>query len=90
VTINIAPELEGQLQEKARAEGVSVEAYIERLIREDEGWGERSEPLLDENDPEFADIRAAVQEGLEQAERGEGRPANDVFGELRAKHGLSR
>jgi predicted transcriptional regulator len=35
------------------------------------------------HDPESAEIRAAVMEGLEQAKRGEGRPAEDVFAELR-------
>lgn len=90
MTIVIPPELETHVRDKAKAEGLSVEAYIEHLIREDEEWTEQSEAALDENDPEFAEIRAAVTEGLAQAERGEGRPAEDVFSELRAKHGLPR
>ena len=60
---------------------------MERLIREDEAWSEQSEESLDDKDPEFAEIRAAVMEGLEQAERGEGRAAREVFAELRTKHG---
>ena len=79
-----------QLREKAKADGISIEAYLERLIREDEEWGERTERALLVNDPEFEDIRAAVQEGLDQAEREESRPAQEVLAELRAKHGLSR
>ena len=39
------------------------------------------------SDPE---IRAAVMEGLEQADRGEGKPAEKAFGELRAKYGIPR
>jgi predicted transcriptional regulator len=31
---------------------------------------------------------AAIREGLAQADRGEGRPAEDVFAELKLKHGL--
>ena len=31
---------------------------------------------------------AAIREGLAEAEAGNSRPARDVFGELKAKHGL--
>ena len=74
MTITIAPQLEAHVRDKAGAEGVTVETYIEQLIREDEEWTEESERPLDDNDPQFAEIRAAVRQGLEQAERGEGRP----------------
>jgi predicted transcriptional regulator len=90
MTITIPPELETHVRHKAQAAGVSIETYIEQLIREDDEWSEASEGPLDENDPNAADIRAAVREGLEQAERGEGRPAEEVFAELRATHGLPR
>ncbi len=78
------------LQQRAQAEGVSVEAYVEQLVREDEEWSELSEAPITPHDPEFAEVKAAVMEGLEQAKRGESRPAEDVFAELRAKHGISR
>jgi formate dehydrogenase maturation protein FdhE len=90
MSINLPPELEAHVIEKARAEGVSVEAYIERLIREDEEWSEHLEAPLDETDPDFVQTRKAVLEALEQVERGESRPAQDVFAELRAKYGISR
>ncbi|HTE17619.1 MAG TPA: hypothetical protein VK689_04465 [Armatimonadota bacterium] len=35
-----------------------------------------------------AEDLAAIREGLAQADRGEGRPAADVFAELKRKHGL--
>lgn len=89
MTITIASELEAQVREKARAEGLTVESYLERLIREDELWSERLGGPLEEADPDCEEIRAAVQEGLEQAERGEGRPAQEVFAELRARYGIS-
>ena len=34
--------------------------------------------MTNENDPEFAEIQAAVREGPQQAERGEGRPADQT------------
>jgi hypothetical protein len=90
MTITIAPELEEQLRERAAIEGLTIEAYVERLIREDEEWRERVEEPLDESNPEFDEVHSAVMQGLEEAERGEGTPAKDVFADLRAKHGISR
>ena len=90
MTITIPPEIEAQLLGKARAAGITAEAYVERPLREDEQWGVQLEEPLNEGDPEFEKIRAAVMEGLEQAEHGEGRPANEVFAKLRAKYGIPR
>jgi hypothetical protein len=89
MTITISAELEVQIKEKAKAEGITVEAYVERLIREDGAWVESTEEQLQETDTECGEIRIAVSEGQAQAERGEGKPARDVFAGLRA-HGLSR
>lgn len=84
--ITIRPELETRLRDQARSAQLTVEAYLETLILEEASW---LEPLT-VNDPEFAEIQAAVQEDQEQAERGETRPASEVFAELRVKHGLRR
>lgn len=88
--ITISAELEAQLQQKAIAEELTVEAYVERLIREDAAWVETTEEPLQETDSEFDEIRAAVSEGSAQAERGEGKPAREVFAELRTRHGVPR
>lgn len=90
MTITISAELEAQMREKAKAEGITIEAYIERLVREDGAWIESMEEPLDETGAEYREIRAAVSEGLAQAERGEGKPAREVFAGLRARHGVSR
>ena len=90
MTITISVELEAQIKEKAKVEGITVEAYVERLIREDAAWVESMEEPLHETGTECDEIRAAVSEGLAQAERGEGKPARDVFAGLRSRHGLSR
>jgi Arc/MetJ-type ribon-helix-helix transcriptional regulator len=44
--------------------------------------------LLHEPDEEVDETRAAVLQGYEQAQRGEVRPAAEVFSELRRRHGL--
>ena len=90
MTITISPEAEEMLRQRAKAEGISVEAYVEQLVREDEEWGELSEGPLTARDPEYAEVKDAVMEGLGQAKQGESRPAEDVFAQLRAKHGISR
>jgi predicted transcriptional regulator len=90
MTITISPEVERRLRERAHAEGVSNEAYVEQLIREDEELGEVPEAPIAHHDPDFGEVKAALTEGLEQAKRGESSPAEDVFSELRAKHGISR
>jgi len=87
--ITISSELVERAREMAQAEGLTVEAYVERLIREDQEWREYAEEPLDATDPEFEEVRKAVLEGLEDAERGDTRPAADVLAELRAKHGPS-
>lgn len=84
VPITIRPDLETQLRRQAESAQLSVEAYLEQLILDD-----AADPPLAASDPEFAEIRAAVQEGLEQLDLGESRPASDVFAALRAKHGFA-
>ncbi len=39
---------------------------------------------------EWVDSVAAIQRGIDAVERGDMRPAEEVFDELRRKHGLSR
>jgi len=34
MTVTLPPELESRVAERARAEGISAEAYVERVIRE--------------------------------------------------------
>ena len=41
------------------------------------------------DEEEFRDTKAAIDEALEQGELGEGRPAEEVLADLRAKYGLS-
>ncbi len=89
-TITIPRELAAHLRAKAQAEGMTMAAYVEQLIRDDGDWGEIVESSIEDRRQESDAIRRAVLEGLEQAERGEGRPARDVLGDLRARYGVSR
>ncbi len=91
LTIN-NPALEAEIDARARAAGLSAEAYLELLVRDGDAWGELPpDTELEEDTPEEeAEIRAAIAESEEQIERGETRPAEEVFAELRAKYGIPR
>jgi hypothetical protein len=45
MSISIQPALEARLRERAEAEGLSLEAYVERLVRSDEQAHEELERL---------------------------------------------
>jgi len=45
MTITIDPKLEARLREKAEAEGLTVSAYVERLVNADEAAEEELEAL---------------------------------------------
>ena len=55
MTITIDPKLEARLLERADAEGLTVTAYLERLVQADQAAGEELESLalegLDSGDP---------------------------------------
>jgi hypothetical protein len=55
MTITIDPKLEARIREKAEAEGLSVEAYVERLVSADQAAEEELEALalegLNSGDP---------------------------------------
>ena len=90
MNITISSETGERLRQKAEAEGLSIEAYIEHLVLECEGWDDLAEAPITRQDTEFSEVQAAVMEGLEQARSGKGRPAEHVFAELQAKHGIPR
>jgi prevent-host-death family protein len=39
---------------------------------------------------EYAETVAAIRKGIEEFERGQGKPAQEALEELRAKHGIAR
>lgn len=45
MTISIRPELEGRVRARAEAEGLTVEAYVERLVRSDQRAEDELEAL---------------------------------------------
>ena len=84
--ISLNPELQARIEEKLRnGEFSSADALVEQaltLFLESEG---------DEMDTaEFLATRSAVEQGLEEAEKGEGIPLEEFDQMMRARHGISR
>jgi Arc/MetJ-type ribon-helix-helix transcriptional regulator len=86
MNISLSPELQKRIAEKVeRGDVGTADALVEQALNFYLDY-EGSE--LDEED--FRDANAAIGEALKQAKRGEGRPAEEVFADLRARHGISR
>ena len=83
MNISISPELERRIAEKiARGDVSSADALVEQALQL---YLEYEEQDMDPE--ELRETRAAIDEAIEQSE---GRPAEDVFADLRARHGISR
>ncbi len=62
---------------------LTVNGKAEVVVQDAESYQTMLEKL------EQVETLEAIRQGLEEAERGESRPASDVFAELSAKPGLS-
>jgi antitoxin ParD1/3/4 len=79
--ITLTPEIERLVQERIqRGQYASVDALVEEAVHR----------LVEEDEEEIQETRAVIDGALEQSRRGEGRPAEEVFEEVRAKYGIPR
>jgi len=58
--ITVPSELEPKLKENAQHANLSVDSYVERLIRLDLLWHEPQPSQPEEIDPEFSEIRSSI------------------------------
>ena len=72
--IDVSPETEAQLKAKAQAEGVSVAAYVERLLLDDESRSMR-----------LRDFQQAIDERLSSLDNGEFVDGEEVMARLIAE-----
>ncbi len=81
MNITLKAEIEKLIQEKIqRSQYATVDALVQEAVYR----------LIEEDEEELRETRAAIDEALEQSRRGEGRPAEEVFEEMRAKYGIPR
>jgi Arc/MetJ-type ribon-helix-helix transcriptional regulator len=86
MTITLSPELQKRIAEKVERDDIrSADALVEQALT---FYLEFEEGGMDEE--ESFETKAAIDEALDQGDRGEGRPAEQVFARLRAKHGIPR
>jgi len=71
-----------RLKETKAPEVLTVNGRAEIVIQDAESYQDLLDRLL------YLETLTAIQEGLASAERGEGKPAAQVFSEMQAKHGL--
>jgi len=83
--IALSPELQKRIDRRIESgDAGSTDALVEQALKFYLDYEDG------EDDEEFLETKSAIDEALEQAERGEGRPAEEVFAQLRARHGISR
>jgi predicted transcriptional regulator len=75
MTIIISDQLEARLKERAKQEGADTNTVAEALLAAALDWEAR----------ERAEAIAGIRRGLDAAEAGRVRPAEDVFAEMRAR-----
>jgi len=86
MNISLSQELQERIAEKVeRGDVGSADALVEQALN---FYLDYQKAEVDEE--EFRETKAAIDEAMEQGERGEGRPAEEVFAQLRAKYGISR
>lgn len=85
MNITLSPELQKRIAERAERGGVgTADALVEEALS---FYLDYEEGEMDGQ--EFRETKAAIDEALEQGERGEGRSVEEVFANLRAKYGIS-
>jgi antitoxin ParD1/3/4 len=81
--VTLSPELQRRIDTKVRnGEYQSAEALVEEALQ----WY----LSMEEDEGQTDEIKAAVREGLEQAERGEGVSLEEFDRDMRRKYGLPR
>ena len=86
MNITLSQELQKRIAEKVeRGDVGTADALVEQALN---FYLDYEEGEMD--DEEFRDTKCAIDEAVEQGERGEGRPAENIFADLRAKYGISR
>ena len=81
MNVILSPEAEKLINEKlATGEYENASEVVDDALRALQVWRAR----------DYEEAVQGIRRGLESAERGEGRPANEFFDEMRQKHGIPR
>ena len=87
ITLDIPTSQEKELREIASQHGQAPEAFLLSLLDEAILFGDM-EPVPDDDREEYAANVAAIQRGLDDLAAGRHRPAEQVFADKKARHGI--
>jgi predicted transcriptional regulator len=78
ITLDLAPQVEAQLREKAAREGQDAEAVAHAVLAQALAWEVQ----------ERAEAAEGIQRGLDDFAAGRYSPASQVFADIRARHAI--
>ncbi len=87
ITLEIPNSQEKELREIASQRGQEPEAFLLSLLDEAILFGDM-EPIPDDDPEEYAANVAAIQRGLDDLAAGRHRPAEQVFADMKVRHGI--
>ncbi len=87
ITLEIPSSQEKELREIASQHGQAPEAFLLSLLDEAILF-DGMEPIPDDDPEELAANIAAIQRGLDDFAAGRHRPAEQVFADMKARHGI--
>ena len=87
ITLEIPSSQEKELREIASQHGQDPEAFLLSLLDEAILF-DGMEPIPDDDPKEYAANVAAIQRGLDDFAAGRHRPAEQVFKDMKARHGI--
>ena len=88
ITLEIEPETEARLRDKAKAQGLDLPAYLLELAERDAYEAEESDSDADLTQEDKAAIREGIRRGLQAFEEGRYRSLEAVIAEKRERWGL--
>lgn len=78
ITLNLAPQVEAQLREKAARDGREAEAVAQTVLAQALEWESQ----------ERAEAAEGIKRGLDDFAAGRYSPASQVFADIRTRHGI--
>ena len=87
ITLEIPNSREKELREFASRRGQDPETFLLSLLDEAILFGDM-EPIPPDDPEEYAAAVAGIQRGLDDFAAGRHRPAEEVFADMKARHGI--
>ena len=87
ITLEIPNSREKELREFASRRGQDPETFLLSLLEEAILFGDM-EPIPPDDPEEYAAAVAGIQRGLDDFAAGRHRPAEEVFADMKARHGI--